>query len=209
MLDIEFSYNPVKHNVSIIGADQTGKTTLGVGFVKMLYPRYNVIVYTPHADSKFHKAFPQFVVHNIFDLKPEGLTILQPMINSHYFFDQTCKEIWKMHDVVFIADELHNDIRKYVMPPNFEILVRNCGNRNIGYVAIFQRPADIHSDVLSNSRHRFCYFMDLPTDIDYMSKWIGEEMRKFPTGEIAEYHGLYKKRGSVEGAKEFYYDPSI
>lgn len=193
---IPVNWNVLKENVIIVGSSQEGKTHLATNICATMSPPYNFIVFTPHKESELAKINVNCIKHNVFDVKGEGLEIVIPIIDSQQFFDSLCEKVFTLTNVVFVMDELHNYCSKYQIPKPLGILLRNCNNRNISYVAIFQRPQEVPSMVLSNSNHRYCFYLDLFTDVDYMKEFIGMEMEKFKTGEMPKYHGLYRKKGT-------------
>lgn len=193
-----FDYNPLKENVILTGAAQVGKTEFSKKLALMLAQnKYNVIV------EDFHRRFtacdPMAVKKNLYDIKGKGLEILQPHEFTTSYFNDLCALVYSIQNCIFIIDELHNFCSKQSTKgvKSLELLCRNCNNRNIGYIAIFQRPAEVPNFVLGNSHHRFCCFLDLPSDIKFMKKWVGVEVEKFETGEISidDYKAIYKKQG--------------
>lgn len=198
---IKLEWNPLKENSIITGASQKGKTHLGRSLAKLLWLKgYNVIVVDVH--RKFTKIDPFSIKRNTYDITGKGLEILQPFEFTKEWFENLCLQIYSMRNVVFMIDELQNFTDTYVIRGPLKILTENCNNRNIGYMAIFQRPAEIPKFVLNNSTHRFCFYFDLPTDIAYMKKWIGPEVEKFLAEDWPEYYGLYKRQGK-KGAEMF------
>lgn len=192
---VNVNWNPLKENTIIVGAAQEGKTNCGIQIANTLFPSYNIIIFTPHEDSQFKKLNPACVKRNIYDIKGHGLEIIIPWIVDDKFFNDLCGRVFELTNVVFFIDEIHNFVTKYRIPKNLQILVENCNNRNIGYVAIFQRPQRVENSILSNSNHRFCFMLDLPNDIKYMKEYVGVEAEMFKRGEIPKYYGLYKKKG--------------
>lgn len=194
---VQLVWNPYKENVCIMGASQEGKTELAKKLSKMLvHYGFNVIICDVH--RKFTELDPLCVKHALMDIRGQGLEIIQPFEVTLRWFEDLCAVVYSLRNVVFVPDELHNFASKFRSAKNLELLARNCNNRNIGYMAIFQRPAEIPNFILSNANHLFCFRLDLPTDIDYLKKaWFGNSVLKFgdESEPIAKYHGLYKKKG--------------
>ena len=119
-----YHWNPLKQNSIIVGADQSGKTNLGKVLTTILHPKYNVVI------LDFHKKFTNLdinaVIRNVFDIKGIGLQILQPYEMTEELFDDICGAVYKLRNVVFMVDELHNWTKKQWMPDNLKLLVRNC-----------------------------------------------------------------------------------
>ncbi len=203
---ITFDYNPLKESIIVAGETQTGKTEFTKKLALMLVQNnYNVIVEDFH--RKFTECDPMAVKRNLYDIKGKGLEILQPYEFTLKYFNDLCAMVYSMYNVIFIIDELHNFCKKQSTKSvsNLDLYCRNCHNRGTdinpkygsSYIAIFQRPAEIPNFVLGNSTHRFCCWFDLPSDIKFMEKWVGTEVRKFASGEIQidDWKAIYKKKG--------------
>lgn len=201
---LEIKYNPYRENMIIVGESQEGKTNTAFQIAKALTPNYNFIIYTPQQYSNLIKLNPQCVIHNVYDIKGRGLEIVIPQIATEKFFNDLCIKVFSLNHVVFMMDELHNYVTKQKIPKPLQILVENCNNRDIGYIGIFQRPQRVENSILANSNHRICYMLELPSDVKYMTEWLGIDMQKFTNGEMQKYHGLYKKKGEL-GSREIYF----
>ena len=195
-----WNYDPRTQSVAIIGASQHGKTEHAKTIVKILRSgNHNVLILDPNC--KFTSLAPQAIIKNLNEITGIGLQILQPYPANtiqamHQFFKDLCSLVRTFNPLVFIIDELHNWFPTKQTPINeLELLTRNCHNFKSSYVAIFQAPAEIPNYILRNAEHRFCLYLDLPTDIDYMKKFIGAAVEKFPKGEIPKYKGIYKRQG--------------
>jgi len=187
--------NPYKENICVVGAAQVGKTEFCKKLVKMFAETgFNVIVYAPHPN--FLEVAPNRVVRNLSQVTRNGLIIYYPIESSKQDFKNFMNLVYGMSNVIIVLDELHNFCSAQSSEPELDIFVRNCNNRNMGFVAIFQAPSEVKKFVIRNSMHRFCFFLDIPTDIDYMKKWMGPEVQQF-LGEwpIESREGFYKKQG--------------
>jgi len=191
----DIDYNPLKENVSVIGAAQVGKTEFCKKQVQMLHAAgFNVLVYSPH--PSFIEVSPQSVKRTINSLTGKGLEIYFPLENSKRDFDFFMQTCYHFTELVVVIDELHNYCKKQSSEPSLDLFMRNCNNKNMGYVAIFQAPAEVPSFVLRNSMHRYCFYLDLPTDIEYMKKWLGPSVEEFTLGwPVDSREGFYKKQG--------------
>lgn len=187
--------NPYKENSSIIGAAQVGKTEWCKKVCAMLNQAgFNVVVYAPHPN--WIEVSPASVKRTISSIVGTGLEIYYPVENSIKDFDFFMQTCYQFQNQVVIMDELHNFCKKQSWPNSLELFCRNCNNRNMGYIAIFQAPAEVPGFVLRNSMHKYCFYLDLPTDIDYMKKWLGPKVEEFNQGwPIESRDGFYKKQG--------------
>jgi hypothetical protein len=192
---IELDWSPYKENTSVIGANQEGKSEFVKKLVKILVASgFNVIVFAVH--ENLTEIDPTCVKRTLFDIKGKGLEILFPYEITRGYFEMFCKYVYRFKNVVVVIDELHNFVKKQATKGNnnLELLFKNCNNRSIGYIAIFQAPSEVPSFVLRLSNHHFVFYLDLPTDIEYVSKWISPLCKGFVTGEIQKYQCIYKTR---------------
>ena len=196
--------NPNNESAVLIGASQSGKTTYAKQLIKILrHAKHNVIILDPH--FKFTALAPQAVVRNLNQLTGEGLQILQPFeftnVNAeHEFFKRLlhhARALSTLVNFVLVIDELHNWFKtKQSNVAELEWWCRNCHNRQCSYLGIFQAPSEVPNYIVRNAAHRFILYLDLPTDQDYMKKFIGKEIYQFSKGEIPQFMGIYKKQGS-------------
>jgi len=188
--------NPLWENISIMGTNQTGKTTLARELVRRWRLQFNIAVYDPHGYENLERGFtqiaPECVKHTNLEITGKGLEIIQPHIDSKKFFDGFCNKVMTLRNLITFMDELHNNASKHRTEKSLDLLARNCNNRNIGYVAIFQRPAEIPNYILANSTHRFFFFMDLVSDRKFIENWTG--VTGLDTLNQLEY--FYQRRGS-------------
>ena len=200
---------PYRENGIITGASQTGKTLLSM-LITLLYTKkgYNMITLDPN--HKFANRIDDlpcfsasFVKHTLADIRGLGLEIYQPYENQETDLENLCGKIKKMRDVCLVGDEIPNYVKKFKSGNNLDWIVRNGNNFRIGYLFIFQAPQLVPSDIVRNSKHRWCFYLDMPTDIKYMKDFIGKEVEEFQTGTEQEYErfGFYKKTG--QSAKRF------
>lgn len=191
---IQIRWNELKENAVIMGANQEGKSTLALEFAeKLANEGKNVIVYAEH--QNFNRLNPLAVVHTLHELRGAGLQIFNPYVATDELFVEFIEYVYNHFQyVVVILDELHNRITKHNIPKPVKIFLQNCNNRNIGYVATFHSPSEIHNSVLRAANIKFIFYLDLPADIEYASRWIDPMCEGFLDGTIAQYQGICKKR---------------
>lgn len=195
-----FNYDPKTESIAIVGASQHGKSEHAILLSKILiHGGFNVLILDPN--RRFTSLNPNAVIHTLSDIKMEGLQILQPypfetLEQTHQFFVDLCLQMHRLNNVVFVIDELHNWFKNKWQSINaLELFMRNCHNQNSSYIAIFQAPSEVPNYVLRNARHRFCLYLDLPTDIDYMKKFVGKEVNGFVENTVPRFTGFYKQQG--------------
>lgn len=189
-------YSPYKENVVIIGAAQHGKTTQGRNITRMLASNfYNILIWD--YNKRFTRINPFAVKHFLHEITGKGLEIFQPELRTDEIFDNFCALAFTFRNVVVVIDELQNYCSPNSTPKNMQLLMENCNNQSVAYIAIFQRPAEVTRFVTSNSRHRYCLYLDDPNDIKYMKKWIGQDVENFLNNSIPLFEGIYKKVGQT------------
>lgn len=201
---LQFDWNAYKENCIIVGAAQGGKTNLGKVLTKFLeMSGFNIIVRDVH--RRFTNLDPSKVKTHIFNLTGMGFEIYQPINDSDQDFIDFVAFCSTKNNLVMVIDELHNYCKKQKAPKELDWFCRNCNNRSMGYIMIFQAPAEVPNYVLRNANHRFCFALDVPTDIDYMVRFIGSDAKRFEADSldaVPQYHGLYKIKGNR--CQEFY-----
>lgn len=197
------NWNPLKENTAVLGYNQTGKTNLSVFLCWLLGSQgYNLKILD--FAEKFGVLNPQFVVHSLDQIKPDGIQILQSDTWTRSLFNEAFKKIFELKNknVVLVVDELHNWVSKYRTEEHYDIFVRNCNNRNIGYLFIAQRPQEIPTNAVTNATHRFAFKYDNPSDVKLLSDWYGQEYQEYVNTDYPEYTGIYKHRG-INGIETF------
>lgn len=197
-------YNPKRQSISIIGATQTGKTTHAISISSMLANNNRNILILDNK-RKFTGLNPSRVIHTLSDIRGQGLEILQPYkfdspVQMQQFFVDLCYVMYSMKNQIFVMDELQSWFRnKWVSIPSLELFAHECHNQNCSFIAIFQAPSEVPNYILRNSEHRFCLFLDLPTDIDYIKRFMGKEVLEFMTDSYLRenYIGFYKQQGQL------------
>jgi len=189
--------NPEKENISVVGANQEGKTEFVVKLVASLHEQgFNVIVLDPH--KKFTKLGAQFVKTTLADVRGIGLEIVQPYEISQQFFLNLADKIYNQikHYVIFVIDELHNYLQKQPTKETkiVQTLFENCNNRDIGYIAIYHSPSEVPNYVMRTSQVLFLFYTDVVSDKAYLKKWVGDVVDGFFDNTIQKYQAICKIR---------------
>lgn len=160
--------------VFITGKTQSGKSY----FAKYLLKYYkNYIIYDIKREySKFGA-----VVHSLDDLKNAiyngcNRLVYQPNDLSAEHFDEICDFIFaELKNILFLVDEVHNYCQKMKITMGFKriITVAQGDPYNIGVIAITQRPANTHNDIISNSSLIISFKLNLEDDSKAIEKNTG------------------------------------
>ena len=138
------------------------------------------------------------IVHSIKEL-PYTKAILQPDSTDLETFDQFCKKALSWNNLVVVVEEAHLYSGKYKIKSKGFAEIVNAGRPlGISFIAITRRPQQIHNDILSDAEHIFCFDVELPTDVEYMTKWIGQEVQLFLAPEQRKIEGFgYGSQGRL------------
>lgn len=181
----------------------TGKTQSGKSyFAKTILKQYeNRLIY----DIKREYGALGFIVKSIDDLEKAikggcNKLVYQPEDLSLDHFDFVCGFVYdNLKNIVFCVDEVHNFCTKSQIPLCFKKLITICQGDpyNIGVIAITQRPANTHNDVISNASLYVVFKLNLENDVKAVSSSTGipeDELRELPY----RYFYVYNDRSETE-----------
>lgn len=186
--------------VFITGKTQSGKTYLTKQIIR---GSQNVLVY----DLKREYGDFGAVVHSIPEMMRAftgGCTrvIYQPEDLSPEHFNDVCGFIFQcLKRVLFVVDEVHKFCPKHKIPANFNTLVTVCQGEpyKIGVVAITQRPANVHNDVISSSSVIIAFRLNLKTDAEAVTGIPAERIM-----QLQKHHFLvFDDRETESPVREF------
>lgn len=181
---------------------QSGKTNAGKVIVSLLAQNdFNVVVYDVH--RRFSSVDPSKIKTNLFDIRGKGLEIFQPDLDTDDLFNDFISKCYTFYNCVVVIDELHNFCKKQKAPSGLSLFCRNCNNRNLSYVAIFQAPSEVPSFIVRNAHHRYCFYLDLPYDIDALKSYIGMDVFRFldEANPVPQFTALYKRAGMMRATE--------
>lgn len=198
--DFKFTFEVGTENSVFIGAHFQGKTFAAANLIALpllgVYRQwawdYHGRIYmeltkqrlTPQQSQMLRDSKTRFVS----DLGAATSFLSPPLDRSESMFLKFCALVCKQHDMHVLFDEIHNYNSAHRISGLLGRVVRDMGNRNVSYTAIFQRPAENHKSIISNAKHRFMFAFDVPTDIDYMSRWIGTEANLFLPPQLRRFY---------------------
>ena len=115
--------------------------------------------------------------------------VYQPQDLSTEHFNDVCAFIFRyLKNMVFCVDEVHNWATKMFIPLEFKRLITVAQGEpyNIGIIAITQRPANVHNDILSNASLIICFKLHLQHDIKAVADMTGIEPQVI--ADLPYYH---------------------
>lgn len=175
--EFHFDWQPGADNIVVMGAHWHGKTVLGRELVAApIVGKFPMWIWDHN--GKFATLAPDSICYSVEKLV-YGTQILIPAAKSPEYFEKFCRLVNAQRNMLIIVDEAHNFCSAHRLPPEFGRLIRDKGNQNVGYCCIFQAVTEVHKSIIRNAKHRFVFFFDVPTDVDYLRKWIGIESELF------------------------------
>lgn len=108
-------------------------------------------------------------------------------------FDFMCKLLVKtphgygvLQHATIAVDEVSMFCSPYWAPDGLKDLIRLGRHTGGRFIATTQRPPDIHSLILSQTKEWYLFQMHLPRDVDYLAKFVPEiqRVKTLKTGEF-------------------------
>lgn len=165
----------------------TGKTQSGKSYLSahLLSKCENRIIYDLKRKDFNHLGLK---VHNLEDLKTAlrngcNKIVYQPNDLHEDHFNDFCGFVFSnLKNIMLCVDEVHKFCTKHKIPNNFNSLVTigQGDPYNIGIVAITQRPANVHNDVISSSTIIISFRLNLKADAEAVTGIDANEIQKLP-----------------------------
>ncbi len=170
---IRFEYDAFDDDILVIGKGGRGKTHLMRNLIIPALRKEPFWLWDPQWQ---YSNVPAHVTHRLEDM-PYARAIFQPIDKSDDVFDSFCKKAESWDNLVVAVEEAHLYSGKYkIRSRYFEKIVKSGRPHGVTWIAVGRRPQMIHNDILSDADHVFCFEMELSSDFEYMSKWIGEKV---------------------------------
>jgi len=163
---MKLKINPYDEHIVIFGQSGTGKSTLLQYLAKQLTKNKPMWIWDY---SLQHDIFP--IVENLTDLYLGNL-VYRPQEGSEEEFNQFCEIAFSQYNLTVAFEEIQEYANKFRFPTPLSKIVRVGRGKGITYIGVSQRPAEVHNAIISNSHHRFIFRLDLPTDIQYLKRWV-------------------------------------
>jgi DNA helicase HerA-like ATPase len=176
-------------HIVIFGQSGTGKSTLLQYIVKQIGKIKPVWIWDY---SLQHQVFP--IVENLNQLSLSNL-VYRPQEGSEEEFNQFCEIAFNQSNITVAIEEIQEYANKFRFPTPLSKIVRVGRGRGVTYIAVSQRPAEVHNAIISNSHHRFVFRLDLPPDIQYLKRWLKcdeETIKNLPNYYFYYYSPKYQ-----------------
>ncbi len=162
----ELQIDAYDEHVVIFGQSGTGKSTLLKYLLKNISQAKPVWLWDYNGE---HDVFPY--ANGISQLRKSSL-VFRPQEGTEEEFNQFCTIAFEIPNLTVAVEEVQEYANKFRFPTPLARIVRVGRRKGITYIAVSQRPAEVHNAIISNSHHRFVFRLDLPPDIIYLKKWL-------------------------------------
>jgi len=176
-------------HIVIFGQSGTGKSTLLQYIVKQIGKIKPVWIWDY---SLQHQVFT--TVESL-DKLFYGNLVYRPQIGDENEFNQFCEIAFNQSNITVAVEEIQEYANKFRFPTPLSKIVRVGRGRGVTYIAVSQRPAEVHNAIISNSHHRFVFRLDLPPDIQYLKRWLKcdeETIKNLPNYYFYYYSPKYQ-----------------
>ena len=163
---MEIKINPYDEHIVIFGQSGTGKSTLLKYLVRQIGQKKPVWIWDYGLQ---HEIFP--IVESL-DQLYYGNLVYRPSSGDEDEFNQFCLIALQQHNLTIAVEEVQEYANKFRFPTPLSRIVRVGRGKGLTYIAVSQRPAEVHNAIISNSHHRFIFRLDLPPDILYLKRWV-------------------------------------
>lgn len=177
-----FHYRPFEDDVLLVGKGGSGKSYYLKHMIleSCTYPLW----LWDHRHQYGDLAAKGFTVTHGIEELPYGRAIYQPYNLSAESFDRFCAKADSWSNLVVAVEEAHLFTGKFKFySESFGNIVRSGRPKGVTWIVISRRPQDVHNSILGDAEHIFCFEMELPSDVDYMRKWVGSEVELFVDSE--------------------------
>jgi hypothetical protein len=157
-----------------MGTTNSGKTYL---FCQHLTAENRTFVFDTMADEKLaHYGVLCGSVTDVIELSTKKTTSnnfhIRMQFDAPAQFAFVCKVAMELGECTIAVDELSLFCSSQWMPEELRKVIRLGRHRKVRFMATTQRPADIQSLILSQTKEAYIFQMHLPNDVDYLGKFI-------------------------------------
>jgi len=205
---LKFNWIQYFENIGILGMQGDGKTTRAKMILDLI-PNEPRIIWSPQRPTEHYSGYG----NAISDL--EKLDRNFYVYNGEYSsknFIKLCNILrFKLHDMLLVVDDVHEQCTKQFIPEEFKNLILSGRNRGIHSIFISPQPNQVHNTILGSCQHMFCYRFTLSTHIEWVKDnifgddaWIliPENLRKANKEEwpnvLPRFSYLYRNRSEME-----------
>lgn len=171
----EFNYHVFDDDILIVGTKGEGKTTIAQNIVNSLPHGVTVIVwdFSDRFGNMGHLITEDW--KQILGLLGT-IIIIQATDKTKANWLRFCKFIFdNVKNVLVVNDEIHQYLTKQSIEDEHYELVMSGRNKGICSISISTGTTAIPNYVVKNCNHVFAMIHHLPSDVEWLAKWVGPE----------------------------------
>jgi len=149
---LNFNWSPFYEDIGIFGKKGEGKTTRAKQILDTI-PNLARWIWSPQRPLENYQGYGHAVT-SIDDLK-HGAYIWAGDYTKKNFLEFCDRAFHHMRNIVLVIDDVHEQVTKQFIPPQFDSLVLSGRNRGISSIFISPYPAKVHNSILSQCSHIF------------------------------------------------------
>ena len=170
---LNFNWSPFYEDIGIFGKKGEGKTTMARQILDTI-PNIARWIWSPQRPLENYKGYG-LPVTKIDDLR-HGALIWNGDYTKKNFLLFCERAFHHMRNIILVIDDVHEQVTKQFIPPEFDSLVLSGRNRGISSIFISPYPAKVHNSILSQCSHIFAYKMTLQLQIEWLrDNFFGNE----------------------------------
>jgi len=170
---LNFNWSPFYEDIGIFGMKGEGKTTKCTDVLDLI-PNLARWIWSPQKPVENYGGYGQ-QVNKLEDLK-HGAYLWTGDFSKKTFL-QICDRMRSyMRNIIFVVDDVHEQVTKQFIPPEFDNLLSSGRNKGISGIYLSTYPAKVHNTILSGCSHIFGFKLNLVKQIEWFrDNYFGNE----------------------------------
>jgi len=165
-------YDPYNENVAIMGMQGSGKTTLAKKILDAM-PSVPRLIWSPQRPLDLYGGYGEPVNH-LSKLR-RGAYLYTGEFTERNFL-AFCNRAMEMSNIVLVIDDVHEYVKKQMIPPEFARLINSGRNRGVCSIFLTPSPNLVHNNLLQSCQHIYCFRMGLESQILWLARnWYGPD----------------------------------
>jgi hypothetical protein len=157
-----------------------------------------VVIYDHKHD--YQEFFPNAKIVSGGDLGLSGrpeLILVQPRPPTTNALEEVCRQLNRRYvSAMLIVEESDLYARSWPSrtPPEFYTVFHLGRERNVGSICITRRVQRLNQDLLTQAEHVVAFHTHWPSDLDYLSEWVGPEIYNIADNRVPYSYVHYQDR---------------